>query len=151
MVAAVAFGLSTIAVNAIARDLRRRSHPLPGSLIVLFALGAALYAAGMGADGIGPIAVRAAGGEASLFFDGSGWWVSGIFMAATVTFGLGLLGLVRHAVTAGMVRGLWIPVAIISTFMFVALPAIPSGWGLFGVAVTTFGIFLPMAASIWRA
>ena len=72
---------------------------LPG-----IAVGAGLYAAGLGADGIGPLAVRSAGYSPVIFFDGSSMWVNGIFMAATAVFALGLLSLVVSSIRLGLLR-----------------------------------------------
>jgi len=88
VLAAVGFGLSVVSVSAINAHLRDQSYRLPAFILPVIAVGAGLYAAGLGADGIGPIAVRASASDPSLFFDGSGWWVSGTFMAAAAFFGI---------------------------------------------------------------
>lgn len=91
------------------------------------AVGAGCYAAGSGADGIGPIAVRAGSATPVLFFEGSGWWVSGVFVIATLVLGVGLIALVIAAIHGRMLRGVWRYVAFASALLFVSIPAVPSG------------------------
>jgi hypothetical protein len=150
LIAAVAFGLSLLSVAAVEARLDRISYQLPSFIKVIMAVGAGLYAAGLGADGIGPVAVRASTGDATLFFDGSGWFVSGTFMVATVFFGVGLISLVGHANNAGAIQGWWRYAAFISTLLFTILPAVPSGWGLYGEALASWGVFLPLALPLLR-
>lgn len=151
MVAAVAFGISLLSLGAVDDYLRRSGYHLPGFIKIMMAIGAGLYAAGLGADGIGPIAVRASGADASLFFDGSGWWVSGTFFAAVTCYGIGLISLVGHANNAKMLSRIWGYTAFFSALLFVAAPAIPSGWALYGVAIAAFGVFLPLGLAVQRS
>lgn len=145
---ATAFGISLLSVNSIEAYLRTKSYRLPDFIKIVMSIGAGLYAAGLGADGIGPIAVNVSSSDPSLFFDGSGWWVSGTFMAATSFFGIGLISLVGHANNAEMINGIWRYVAFISALIFVVAPAIPSGWGLYGVGLASFGVFFPLGFSV---
>jgi hypothetical protein len=151
ILAAVAFGISLVSVSTVEGHLRSISYQMPGFIKVFIAIGAGLYAAGLGADGIGPIAVNVSTSDPSFFFDGSGWWVSGTFMAATAFFGVGLISLIGHANNAKMIKGAWRYVAFISALLFVVVPAIPSGWGLYGEAMASFGTFLPMGLSVLRS
>jgi len=151
IISAVAFGLSLLSVNVISTFLKDRSYKIPIFILPIMAVGAGLYAAGLGADGIGPIAVKASGSTPTLFFDGSGWWVSGIFMAATLFFGVGLISLVSHANQSQMVEGIWRYVIFISALIFVAVPAIPSGWGLYGEAIAAYGVFVPLGLAVWHS
>ncbi len=151
LVAAVAFGLSILSANAVNAFLKDIGHQTPGFILPIMAIGAGLYAAGLGADGIGPIAVKSLGYSPALFFDGSGWWVSGTFVAATLLFGVGLIGLVAHANQSQMMVGIWRYVIFISALLFVTVPAIPSGWGLYGEALAAFGVFAPLGVAIWRS
>ena len=48
---------------------------------MILVIGAAVQMFGLGADGIGPLAVRQAGASAKLFFDGSRTWVTRTFIA----------------------------------------------------------------------
>jgi len=151
LVAATAFGIGALASTAIAQELRRRNNPVPAILLILVACGAALYAAGLGADGIAPVALLSSGTEPTMFFDGSGWWISGVFMGATILFGLGLILLVIRVIRIGLVTGLWRYVVLLSTIMFISAPVIPSGWALYGEALASLGIFLPIGVSIGRS
>jgi hypothetical protein len=117
----------------------------------LLALGAGLYAAGLGADGLGPVAVQASGASPALFFDGSGWYVTGVFMAGTLLFGAGLFSLTGPAIQTGLVTGSWRYVIFISALVFVGAPAIPSGWALYGVALASVGVFAPLGVSLARS
>ena len=148
LVAATAFGIGALASTAIAQELRRRNNPVPAILLILVACGAALYAAGLGADGIAPVALLSSGTEPTMFFDGSGWWISGVFMGGTILFGLGLILLVIRVIRIGLVTGLWRYVVLLSTIMFISAPVIPSGWALYGEALASLGIFLPIGVSI---
>ena len=136
-------------------DLAIHSSRLIESLYFDFgrsmAIGAGLYAAGLGADGIGPIAVNVSSSDPTLFFEGSGWWVSGTFMTATAFFGIGLISLIGHANNAELLKSTWRYVAFISALIFVSVPAIPSGWGLYGEALASFGVFFPLGCSVLRS
>jgi hypothetical protein len=151
ILSAVAFGLGIQSVYAIKDYLKDRGYELPQFMLPIMAIGAGLYAAGLGADGIGPIAVKNSGSSPALFFDGSGWFVTGTFIAATLFFGVGLISLVGHVNQSGIVKGIWKYVIIISALVFVAVPAIPSGWGLYGEAVAACGVFVPMGLAILRS
>jgi hypothetical protein len=149
LTAAIAFALGIVAVQAVNDVLHKEGHGLPMLTIPILAIGAGLYAAGLGADGIGPIAVQAAGASPTLFFDGSGWFVSGTFMAATLFFGAGLISLVIHANRSELLTGAWRWLVFVAALAFMVIPAIPSGWGLYGEALAAFGVFGPLAAAIW--
>ena len=150
IISAIGFCLSILAVSSINEHLRRGSGPLPRLALPFVAVGAGLYAAGLGADGIGPIAVQAAGYSAAIFFDGSGMWVTGIFIAGTIIFGFGLIMVVNGSIQQGLLTGLHRYVCFVSALLFMAAPAILSGWALYGVAVAGFGIFVPLASAISR-
>ena len=53
MISAIAFCISLLSVSSIEDYLQRKSYRLPGFIKILMTLGAGLYAAGLGADGIG--------------------------------------------------------------------------------------------------
>ena len=151
LISAVAFALSVLSVSVINTFLRDNSYELPSFIIPIMAVGAGLYAAGLGADGIAPLAVKYSGATPMLFFNGSGWLVSGTFIAATVLFGVGLISIVFHANQSRMVGGIWRYVIFISALIFVAAPAIPSGLGLYGEALAVYGVFVPLGLAVWRA
>jgi len=151
IISAVAFGISLLSVHSIKKCLEDQSYRIPDFIILLMAIGAGLYAAGLGADGIGPIAIKSSSLNPMVFFDGSGWWVSGTFMSATVFFGVGLISLVCHVNNAEMIKGFWRYVIFISAIIFVTVPAVPSGWGLYGEALASIGVFWPIGISIWHS
>ena len=151
LISAVAFALSVLSVSGINTYLRDNSYELPSFILPIMAVGAGLYAAGLGADGIAPLAVKSSGATPMLFFNGSGWLVTGTFIAATVLFGVGLISIVFHANQCRMVEGIWRYVIFISAIIFVAAPAIPSGLGLYGEALAAYGVFVPLGLAVRRA
>jgi hypothetical protein len=151
LIAAIAFGFSVLATNTVVEVLRQRSAKVPSVILPFIALGAELYAAGLGADGIGPVALLHDNVSPIAFFDGSGWWVSGVFMAATGFFALGLISLVIHVIRNELVVGPWRYVIFISALIFVSAPVIPSGWALYGETLASLGVFVPIGLSIGRA
>jgi hypothetical protein len=151
LICAVAFALSVLASCTIADELQRRSSRVPSIVLPLIARGAGLYAAGLGADGIGPIAVKSSGISPIVFFNGSGWWVSGVFIAATLVFGAGLISLVIHVIQGGLISGAWRYIVFVSALIFMSAPAIPSGWALYGDAIAAIGVFAPIGISIGRS
>ena len=150
IISAIGFCLSILAVNSIDRHLQTKFGSLPRLALPFIAVGAGLYAAGLGADGIGPIAVQAAGYSPVIFFDGSGMWVTGIFIAGTVVFGFGLLMTVNGSIQQGLLTRWSRYICFVSALLFMAAPAILSGWALYGVAVAGFGVFVPFAIAVWR-
>ena len=82
------------------RHLQLPSRSLPAVTLPCIAVGVGLYSAGLGADGIGPVAVQSAGYSPVIFFDG-GVWVTGIFIAGTLVFGRGLLSTVVGSIRLG--------------------------------------------------
>ena len=150
IIAAMAFGLGVLAACSIGHFLRLHEQGLAKAALPLVAVGTALYAAGLGADGVGPIAFLTSGGTPRTFFDGSGLWVTSVFVAATVTYGVGLffqvIGLIRSEVLTGAQR----PIAFTSALVFMVAPAIPSGWALYGVAAAAFGVYIPVGLAISR-
>lgn len=149
--AAASFGLGLLACCCIADVLYRKGErrrvvfALP-----LIAVGAALHAAGLGADGIGPIALAGTPGGAQLFFAGSGNLVRGVFIAGSVLFGLGLIALAFGVVRIGLVHGIWKFVVPTASILFVAFEAWPSGWGLYGVAISAYLLFIPISIALRR-
>jgi hypothetical protein len=150
LIATVAFAVSVLAVVSIDKHMGLLRRSLPVVTLPCVALGAGLYAAGLGADGIGPVAVQSAHYSPTVFFDGSGMWVSGIFVGGTILFGIGLLSLVISAIRSGLLKGWSRYVAFVGAVVFVIAPAIPSGWALYGVALAVFGVFVPLALAVRR-
>lgn len=151
LLTAVAFAWSVLSSSVIVDNLQRKSYHVPAFILPVIALGAGLYAAGLGADGIGPIAVKSSGASPTNFFDGSGWWVSGTFMVATLFFGVGLISLVIHVIRSGTVKGNLRYLIFLSALVFVSAPAIPSGWVLYGEALAALGVFIPIGKEIGKS
>ncbi len=147
IIAALGFAVAVLAVSAIDSHLRESQRGLPAMTLPFITLGAGLYAAGLGADGIGPLAVRSAGYSPVIFFDG-GNWVTGIFVAGTTFFGIGLIRMTGGAIQIGFVQGPSRYIVFISALIFLVAPAILSGWALYGVAVAAFGVFVPFALAM---
>ena len=147
LISAIAFSFSIWASREILGVLQKA----PWFTLIFIAFGAGLYAAGLGADGIGPVAVKASGESAIIFFDGSGWWVSGVFMVATLFFGIGLFIIISNSIQYHLVKGIWRYIIFVSALVFVSAPAIPSGWGLYGVAFAAFGVFIPIGFALRHA
>ncbi len=144
LISAIAFGFAIWA----AREIMGVLTKTPWYTLIFITAGAALYAAGMGVDGIAPAAIMASGESALIFFDSSGWWVSGVFMAGTLLFALGLFIMISNLIQQKIVKGAWRYIIFVSALVFVSAPAIPSGWALYGVAVAALGIFVPVGVSI---
>ena len=146
LISAIAFAFSIWAIREILGVLLKA----PWYTLIFIATGAGLYAAGLGADGIAPVAVMASGESALIFFDGSGWWVSGVFMAGTLIFGIGLFIIISNSIQQHLVEGVWRYIIFACALVFVSAPAIPSGWGLYAVGLAALGIFIPIGVSIRR-
>ena len=144
LIAAISFGFAVWA----AREILDVLTNTPWYTLIFIAAGAALYAAGMGVDGIAPAAIMASGESALIFFDSSGWWVSGVFMVGTLLFAIGLFIIISNVIQQKIVKGAWRYIIFISALVFVSAPAIPSGWALYAVAVAALGIFIPVGVSI---
>ncbi len=150
IISAIAFSLSILAVGSVDRHLQSGSKSLPKATLPILATGAGFYAAGLGADGIGPIAVQAAGYSPVIFFDGSGMWVTGVFIVGTILFGVGLLMTVIGSIQQGLLVDWNRYVCFVCALLFMVAPAVLSGWALYGVAVAASGVFVPMATAIMR-
>ncbi len=90
---------------------------------------------------LGRLIIQAAGVPASAFFDASGWWVTGTFMAATLFWGIGLVWLVAAITRSELVMGKLAYVVGFGVLLMLGAPAIPSGWGLYGVALGSWMVF----------
>ena len=141
LLSAAAFGLGALACGVLYVELQQRKAPISALAVLFSALGAGLYAAGLGIDGIGPLIMQAAGVPASAFFDASGWWVTGTFMVATLLWGIGLIWLVAAITRSDLVKGKLGYVVGFGVLLMLGAPAIPSGWGLYGVALGCWMIF----------
>jgi len=138
------------AVSEIAAELLRRTSRSAALIPSLMSVGAALYAAGLGADGIAPVALLASGASPLGFFDG-GPWVSMVFMLATMFFAVGLISMVIRAIRAELIEGVWRYVVFASALVFVAAPAVPSGYALYAEALACLGVFVPLSIALTRS
>ncbi len=145
LICAVAFGLGALAACSIAGHLHQIGEGPDVVGLPLTAVGAALQAAGLGADGIGPLAVAATGSSAQAYFDGSATWVTGVFIAGSMTFGAGLIVQVICLIRAGVITGPARRIVFIAAITFAGAGAIPSGWGLYGVAAAALVVYLPIS------
>jgi len=150
VVAALAFGFSVWVIAALDEHLRSKGCRLHRLSLGGLVFGAALYAAGLGADGVGPVALLTAGQDPSGFFDGSGFWVTSIFVAGTVLYGLGLVSMVVTLNNSGVLLRAARWVAFLGALLFASAPAILSGWALYGVAAAAFMVFVPIASTVSR-
>ena len=150
-ISGAAFGFSILAASFIKRYLTMKGQARSGMVsLLLIALGGALYAFGLGADGIGPLATSAGGGMALSFFEGSGIWVSGIFIVASASFGIGLITQVVGLHHVGLLKGVLYVIVLTAAIIFLGVGAIPSGWGLYGVAVAALIIYISISNAIWH-
>lgn len=118
--------------------------------LVLLLVGGAAQMFGLGADGIGPLAVRRAGGSARQFFDGSTVWVTGTFVVGSILFSLGQIALVVLVGNLEIFSNTMNVVLLVAAILFSVSAAIPSGYGLYVTAVTALIIYLPIASYFWR-
>ena len=148
MLCAASFGIGALTPWIVVGLLGERANAGWRTVCVpLMAAGGALYAAGLGADGIGPLAMSVGGGTARMFFDGSGIWITGVFMGGSILFGVGLLLQVLIVVRSGLLSNRSRAVVLLAALIFLIAPTIPSGWALYGMASASLGVYIP----IWRA
>jgi hypothetical protein len=149
LLSALAFGIAGVAAVALHSALARCAGKPPDLWAAALAvIGAAMHMYGLGADGVGPTAILAAGGEPEIYFGGLGLRLNGIFMAGAVAFSIGWLGLTAAVLRVGPVRDWrrwWIPGGVL---LMAASEAIPSGWGLYVVAVMALAVWLPLSWSV---
>ncbi|MCB0033178.1 MAG: hypothetical protein KDE51_04135 [Anaerolineales bacterium] len=144
LITAAAFGTGILTVTLLAIPLLQTEHAGWAFAAVLFAaVGGSLQAAGLGADGIGPVAMLRAQQPARLFFDGSSKLAPLTFILGSVGFGMGQIFLViglNHLPDVSTAVGV---TTLIAAILFSALPAIPSSWSLYLTAVLSWLIYAP--------
>lgn len=118
--------------------------------LVLMIVGGAAQMFGLGADGIGPLAVRRAGGLAKLFFDGSRVWVTGTFVAGSILFSLGQIIMVILIGNGEFFLPAMTITMLVAAILFSLSTVVPSGYGLYITAVTAFIIYWPLAGLFWQ-
>jgi hypothetical protein len=150
LVSGLAFGVGLLAIFSISFHLFVQDIFLwPGLALPFATIGAALLAFGMGADGIGPLAVGKEGYPARIFFDGSRPWVMGSFIAGSVLFGLGQILMVigiNHTSLLSTPVGI---IILLAAILFSVSAAIPSGWGLYVLGFCACIIYLPLGIALW--
>ena len=117
----------------------------------LITIGSVFYACGLGAHGIGLIATMEGGGSPYTFFKGSGMWVGAVFIAASVIFGFGLIIQVIGLIHAGILKGIFRVITLITAIIFIGATAIPSGWGLYGVIAAALLLYTPITNEFRQA
>ena len=141
------FGIGAVTVALLAQQLPPQSSSLTAiATTLLAAIGAGIQAAGLGADGIGPLATQNMLLPASTFFDGSS-----LLVPLTAGLGISLFGLAQILLVIQLNKQRqrpkgWAVVSMLSAISFTILPAIPSTISLYGTAVACWLIYWP----IWR-
>jgi hypothetical protein len=150
LISGLAFGVGLLALFSLAFFLfEQEIFFWPALSLPFAAIGAVFLAFGMGADGIGPLAVSKAGLPAHIFFDGSRPWVMGSFIAGSILFGLGQILMVigiNHASLLGTTTGI---IILLAAILFSVSAAIPSGWGLYILGFCAIVIYFPLAVAFW--
>ena len=152
IISGIAFGFSIIVAHNITQYLYSQEQKRSGTVsLFLIAIGGTLLAIGLGADGVGPVATISGGSQASVFFEGSGMMVTGIFMAGIILFGFGLINQIiglRH--TDSIPK--WLsPVLLISSIAFMGVSVIPSSLGLYMIAFLSILIYGSFSILFWRS
>jgi hypothetical protein len=151
LLSGLAFGVGLLALFSISLVLFAQKIFLwPTLALPCAALGAALLAVGMGADGIGPLAVNKAGQPAQVFFDGSHQWVMGTFIAGSILFGLGQILMVigiNHTSLLSTFTGV---IILLAAIVFSVSAAIPSGWGLYVLGAAACVVYAPIVLAVWQ-
>jgi hypothetical protein len=151
LLSAVGFGLGVVVSAVINLYLLWSINRFWASFgLVLMIVGGAAQMFGLGADGIGPLAVRRAGGSAKLFFDGSRVWVTGTFIVGSILFSLGQIIMVILVGNRGVFLSAMTITMLVAAILFSLSTAVPSGYGLYVTAVTAFIIYLPLAGLFWQ-
>lgn len=149
LLSGAAFGVGLLALFSISIFLFEQTIWLwPSLALPLAAIGATLLAFGMGADGIGPLAVSKAGHPAQIFFDGSRQWVMGSFIVGSILFGLGQIVMIigiNHTLLLSTPVGI---LTLLAAIIFSMSAAIPSGWGLYLLSLTAFIVYLPIGLAL---
>jgi hypothetical protein len=151
LISGMAFGIGLFALFSISLFLFERQIFLWPSLSLSCAtVGAALLAFGMGADGIGPLALSKEGHPSQIFFDGSRQWVMGSFIAGSILFGLGQILIVIGVNQNMMVNTDTGIIILLAAIVFSVSAAIPSGWGLYVLGLSACIIYLPLGYAFWQ-
>ncbi|MFA5605489.1 MAG: hypothetical protein WC970_06460, partial [Dehalococcoidales bacterium] len=125
IISALAFGWAIIVAHYITQYLYYSEQNSLGTLsLFLTVTGGILMAAGLGADGIGPVATVNGGAQASVFFEGSGMIITIIFMVGIILFGLGLIFQIIGLGRTGVIPDIFVFVLIACTILFMGFAAL---------------------------
>ncbi len=151
LISALSFGTGILATYSITTHLENHQTKIKGTIILWLAtIGGILYAIGLGTDGIGPLATVSGGGQAIDFFDGSAVYVPPIFIAASLLFGIALIVQVISLIKVRLIDGILKVIVPVAAMIFIGAPAIPSGWGLYLVALGALLVYLPIGIQMYR-
>jgi hypothetical protein len=143
IISSIAFGWSIVAAHYISQYLYYNEQNRAATIsLYLTAVGGTLMATGLGADGTGPLAAINGGSQASVFFEGSGMMVTGIFMAGIVLFGFGLISQITGLRQAGLIPDILSIMLIVCAILIMGFAALPSSMGLYCIAylsILTYG------------
>lgn len=142
IISALAFGWAIIVAHYITQYLYYNEQNSLGTLsLFLTVTGGILMAAGLGADGIGPVATVNGGAQASVFFEGSGMIITIIFMVGIILFGLGLIFQIIGLGRTGVIPDIFVFVLIACAILFMGFAALPSSMGLYCIAYLSVLIY----------
>ncbi|HAS04202.1 MAG TPA: hypothetical protein DCR71_00280 [Dehalococcoidia bacterium] len=142
IISALAFGWAIIVAHYISRYLYYNEQNRIGTFsLYLTVAGGILMAAGMGADGIGPVATVNGGAQASVFFEGSGMIITIIFMVGIIVFGFGLINQIIGLGRIGVIPDIFVYVLIACAILFMGFAALPSSMGLYCIAYLSVLIY----------
>ena len=152
MVSALAFGIGAISATAVQLTLTnvRAARP-PSWAVPLVIAGALCHVYGLGADGIGPVAILAGGESPESYFDGLGFRLMPVFVAGAGSFAVGWIAVIGTLIKNGVVNGplrFWLPAGVV---LLAAAEAIPSGWGLYVVAALALAVWPPLARALYHS
>lgn len=150
IICGIAFGISIIVAHNITQYLHSKGQKQSGTIsLSLITIGGTLLAIGLGADGVGPIATISGGSQASVFFEGSGVMVIGIFIAGVILFGFGLINQIISLQNTGLISRWSSIILIIFAIVFMGASAIPSSLGLYIIAFISIFIYGRLSISFW--
>ena len=142
IISALAFGWAIIVAHYITQYLYYSEQNSLGTLsLFLTVTGGILMAAGLGADGIGPVAAINGDTPASVFFEGSGMIITIIFMLGIILFGFGLIFQIIGLGRTGVIPDIFVFVLIACAILFMGFAALPSSMGLYCIAYLSVLIY----------
>jgi len=142
IISALAFGWAIIVAHYITQYLYYNEQNSIGTFSLFFTVtGGILMAAGLGADGIGPVAAINGDTPASVFFEGSGMIITIIFMLGIILFGFGLIFQIIGLGRTGVIPDIFVFVLIACAILFMGFAALPSSMGLYCIAYLSVLIY----------